>query len=1610
MTTKATKRPRRWRRRFLWLGAAVLGARLLLALCLPWLVDLGARQIGCSAEYRSASLSLLGLSLHLEDLTVRDREQPQAAPLLSIQELTADVSTWQLLHGEYVLVDAALSGTRVQLRRTADGALVLPAALRPAATHPAPAAAAPPAPEPFALATFELPFLIASARVHDLQVECVDETTTPPRALAATLDLDVSDLGRRDRSGHVTARVQSPGRLEQLRLVASTTATAAQASLQWQLAVQGLQLAPLQLPADLLGFAAGAAAAHGELGGTLSAARPASPADPFTLTAELHGAVRLDAQELLHLRGELGPATVATDTAGMPFQLELHGAELVDRLRIEGGRLDLSPTRITGSAALDARGITLGRLQPWLVAAGVTIKEGGADATARVQFDYDPRTASLAGSLENVTLRHGDERVALRQVALAGLTGGAPGLSIDSVSVQGPELDLARLADGTLAVAGLRLRPPPPTATEPTEPAEPAAAAPAGPSPGFLLRRLAWRDASVRFRDATVPGNPAQNALITVDAEDLGFGSHATAGHAIATLRLPSSVESVRLEVDTRPRPDGIFADVRVAATGLSARGLGPWLQAAGCQPAWRAADLSLAASVEVGFRPDLTLAGRIANVRLQEGDQVLLGLRNLELSGFRLPAELDDPNGMQLGALRIDEPRLHVQRGTDGALSFAGMRFGPGSSSPPAASSAAPQTTARRWQSGKVALQGARVFLQTGPDPATTVVLGADAELGAYRADGSPTTFTTTLRLDQAIDALELRGTFTGGAGRLQCDAQVDGRGLRGSGLTPWLPQGVVATLNDGSLRARLAAQVRRDGGATGVDMVLAELWLRDGDAELAAIDRLELHAPTLAAALWHVQSLQLQGVRAIATQTPEGLHLPGLLLQNRTPAADAPAANPPPATEPAVADANAPRAPLPALRLDQCEIACQQFVFRDRRGPELEPFVLTGRVQLQQPWATTVPIVDTPAVALLVTATAPPVCAQARAELQLQPFHTAPWLDLSLRAEGLDPTALGRVSPALGERLGGTTDAATLTTHLHASLDLHRRDPTRFDFGRPFGGHLQIDELALRDRNGGELASIAAVEVVARAIDPQRGDVLLKSIDIDAPVLHASRTADGLEVAGLLLRTPPTAIEPAAALPALAVAPAAGHRPEFAVDRLRIQGLRATVRDTTTTPPTELPIDELDLSVQQFSTELLHEPDPFAFQLAVRGGDLNLPRRVHRSSALAGLLGAATHAAIGGRDEHDFEPRPLFADLTATGQLQLYPLPKGTCRLDLTGFEMAAVRGLASQGGVVVNDGTFDASVIADLAAGAGTKVKAGLTFTWLSMTEPPNGPISTYLKLPAPLESVLFLLRNDADEQRLPLQLHLPVGGVNPARIAEAAIEALTLVIADAVRTSPFRMASTVTSLLDFGQQGPTAVDQTAVLECTSGGAEPDLGALAPLLASASADPELKFVLVHELGAGDLQHAAVLANPAPDVVRAAIARLHAQRQTLADRRDQLAATAAAAYAAARPEAPQDFARLQVAARELGELEATLDAALDQLDATSPRHQQRLARKAAQGLAWLRLDLVRAAVARGLPADAADRIEVRAPRTLAAEGLPEGGRVVVTVRRRAPATDQRR
>src|SRR5690606_34919124 len=142
----------RWSKR---LTIAAVCARIVLWLFLEQLANFGAGFAGLSVSWRSASLSITGLSLHIEDLLVRDANDESAPPLLAAQEVVADLSMRQLLGGQLSVVDAGLAGARVTLHRNADGTLRLPKAwLEPAAvTLPEPEAE----PEDDAPLSFALP-------------------------------------------------------------------------------------------------------------------------------------------------------------------------------------------------------------------------------------------------------------------------------------------------------------------------------------------------------------------------------------------------------------------------------------------------------------------------------------------------------------------------------------------------------------------------------------------------------------------------------------------------------------------------------------------------------------------------------------------------------------------------------------------------------------------------------------------------------------------------------------------------------------------------------------------------------------------------------------------------------------------------------------------------------------------------------------------------------------------------------------------------------------------------------------------------------------------------------------------------------------------------------------------------------------------------------------------------------------------------------------------------------------------------------------------------------------------------------------------------------------
>ncbi|HEX5051610.1 MAG TPA: DUF748 domain-containing protein [Planctomycetota bacterium] len=1605
-----SKTPGKWRRRLrrlaVGLVVTVLVARMLLALLLPWIVQLGAGAVGLDASYRSASLSLLGLSVCFEDLEVRVAEFPDDPPLLRAQEVVADLAMAQLLRGNLGVVDAAVDGARVELQRDGTGRLHLPAAWTAGAAAPAAEQPSPPVPPEPTPVRFDLPLQVASARVHDLQLRFHDAAATPPVHAELTLDADVTDLGRTDRAGAIDVRLHAPQWFDDLWLEASTTTTSDRLQVSWQVHLRGLRPAALPLRASTpgpLNVDVVSLALRGELRGHTVADAPRRP----TLAGELEFEVELDGRP--QLAGELtaGPCRNTKLGVDLPFSVQLHGDELVDDLRLQDGLVQIAPEHLTLTTQLAARGIGLALLEPWLAQAGVQLPKGGLDATANcsaaVHTVAGTGTSSMTAEVTQFSLGAGDERVGLARLCVADLrtTGGE--LAIGSVEVDGPELAIVA-REHALSVAGLRFVTPAaaPRSASPTPP--PASAPASGPAmPRLSLGKLDWRGLRVAFTDASL-AEPATLTLAdgTVTAERLVFGRDEPPGHLTATCRVPDSAGELRAELTFTPAPHKLAVEAMLSASEVTAAGLEPWLRPLGVQPVLEHGSFSMVAAGEVAVGGGaLEATARLGKVRCTDGELVLASLRNLELRGLRIGA-----TGCDLGTLTIDEPFLAVSRPTPEAMRVLGFELRqppapPAAAAPaeaaPAAPPAAPGTPLRR---GPVTLKSG-VVRWTGA-AGQPLSLGADLTLGADDGSGAPVPIEATCKLGEAIEALQVRGTVCTAPSSFRLESELEGHGLRGAAMVGLLPPHVTCTLADGSVHASLRAEFGASPTPS-VHVRVQDVRLMDRGEELAAIDGIEVQAPELSADLVHVAKLEVRGVRAVTGSTVEGLHVPGFLLR------PAPAAKPA-ATAPDAAPASTAKVPLvPALRIDAIDVAAERLVWRQRLQQDGEPLVASVHVALDAPWATTDDFAETPPANFTVTASVEPICREVHLTAALRPFELQPAADLTLRAEGIDTTGLTRLVPDLADRLQGTVTDARFAAEVHATLGLRRRNPRQFDLGRPFGGELLVDKVEYAASPAGPtIASIESIEIQARNFDPRSGDLLLRTLSVDAPRLQAHHTAAGTELLGVRLLAPAAAATPAppppaapaagpAAAEAAAPGPAASTAPEFAIDRLQVQGLAFTFTDDTTEPATNLPLEDVEVELRRFSTRALSEPRRVHFEVAVHGGEVTLEKRVVASSAIMGFL-TSTVGSVAGSGQPEFEERPLLDELSVAGNLTLYPTATGTMRCVIRSFELPALRGLAKAGGVDLTDGLLDVRLDATLAP-SGVDVDNHTTFTWLSLSEPPGGPISTYLRLPAPLDTVLFLLRNESDEHQLPMRLHVPAEGMDSAAIAGAAAESVLKVVTDAITGAATRATGAVTGVLGLGG-GPDLRALATTATFAPGDPAPQAGDLSELLAAVGGDPELRIVLTHELGAGDLARAAELANPPPAVVAETVRRLQRERGVAMRRRSELAAEVAARFGAGQMhEARREQDELSRVDDGLGRLELTLDEALGMLT-PDPRAADRRTRRASLALAEARLQALAELLRRRLP-DPGRLIEQRRPRPATAADLPGGGRILITVRR---------
>ncbi len=1605
-----TGKPRRWRRRLLWLLAIALALRLLLALLQPWLLGLAGRAAGVDLSYRACSLSLLGGSVHLEDVVLRDPARPaDAAPLLQVQDLLADLSTWQLLRGRLVVVDAALGGVRLELTRGADGSLQLPAAWQ-AST---PAAAPAPATAPTTPVHFDLPLQIASARASDVRVRLVEANQPGSPVVDALLDVDLADLGRTDRDGTFAVRLHEANALDHLLLQGTVRTLADQLAVHASLTLRGLRPGGLAMAAADHALLASVHTVDAELSldvtGRTRATAPRLP----ELAVRLEADVQRNGAPAWHLTASAGPLQPRADGADLAANVALTGPDLGERLELTAPHIRCGGEALAAQFALRARGVHAAGVRELLAAAGVHLPDRGIAASfdGELTLRTQPDRTTFALDLRDLTAGTDEDAIAIAHLGVVDLVQSTAGLTIGAITVDAPRARATATRDGLL-VAGITFAPPPatpPTAT-PTAPATPTATTPLP----LRLQQLTLRDGEFAFADATqaVPATLAART-VTLEGKDLAFAVDAAPGSLHLAASLPSVAEQLTVDVTSRPNPHGGGFDLRLLGTDVTAAGLAPWLQPLGIEPALRSGRLTANATATVAIAAaTTTVDARLADLRFTDGDEVLLRIRNTVLSGLQsAPAQLT------LAGLQVDEPFVAVHRNSDGSTQIAGLRFAPAPATPAAAASAPPAPAAAvpptDPQLGPIEVRSAAVRLHL-PARSEPLDLSADLTLDGLRAD-RPTAFHAALQWHSVLQNLTVDGTLQRAGERLDVTATLAGSGLHGEGLTDLLPPTIGCPVRDGALAARVQATITT-GPQLALDLLATDVALRDQGAEVAAVDRLELRAPQVSAERVQIAALRARGVRAVAASTDQGLQIPGLLLRTGTAPAPASAAPTPPSASAADTEAaTAPPPRLPDLALDDIELQLERLVWRERRQVDGEPVTMAATLKLAEPWQTAAEPMRSAPLRWQLTASAAPLVADAELDLTLRPYEPRPELDARLRVRGIDTTALAKVAPSLADRVRGTLAGGELDGDLHAVLGLKRRDPRVFDLSRPFGAEVLLENLVLRTGDDAlPLASLDAFEVIARAYDPRTGDLLLRTVELDGLKATAQRTEHGLELLGLELAAPPTppdaataATAPVTAEPTPAPAAADGPSPEVRIDRLHLQGIELTWSDATTSPPTLVPIQDVDFELLRFSTRAFTEPLPFAFSLQVRGGDVPLERRVVASSLFAGILSSAVSAVTGGKDKSETEPRPLLDELSVRGRVQLVPQLTGQVRATLSSLELPSLRGLAKGSGIDIGDGLADMNLVADLRGPDGIDINQRTTFTWLSLSEPPGGPISTYLKLPAPLDTVLFALRNDVGEQRIPLHFTIPAGGMSRGAVANAGVEALVKVLGDAVTGAAFRATGMLTGALGITANAPAKLPAAAAA-FSVGTAAPvapigDDHADEPFAAvlGALADPGLGVVLSHELSAADLARAAELANPPATLVAANVANLRADRATAIAARERLAVPTAALYAAGRmQDALASRRALADLDARLGRIDAALDEALGMLGAPNRRAALRRTRRAAEAMATARLEAVARDLVTRLGTGVAPRIEIRPPKSVVTEDLASGGQVVLTVR----------
>lgn len=1335
---------------------------------------------------------------------------------------------------------------------------------------------------------------------------------------------------------------------------------------------------------------------------------------------------------------DLTVRNIVLDPAAPPVAMQIDA-----KLRSPGiaGAIVLQGTTTTSNTAnlsLAVDQIKPDALEPYLQAMGLEslLKHASFHATVLANWTSDAAGLRAGAKISNIQFADGPDLLAMSNITLDGVSidqkNGA--LKIGTIELTGPVLSAQREPNGAVQVLGIRYSGIKPsnsrTVVETTSPASPTTA-PVAALPKLEVGLLRWKDIKFQFEDRTL-NPPTVASLADAGLEirnfklDLESTSNSTPGELKAWLEAPNTAERIDVTGTLQPSPHALDVKINVKGSGITAASAAPYLKSVGIEPVLSNGMLNLDASASLKQSPGkLDVAMSLSNIKFADGEQELLGLDDLTVQNLSLGEEIS------LETLAIKRPRAVIRRDEQGRFIAAGMRTIPAapSTQPVAPAPDAPVgnpldlplpqmvATVRSLELDEAGLTW--IDSAVSPGVKTTATVSAALDNFVFGMPASPATYNVSLSADGILDRIAVTGQLLASPKAQLITADVTGQGIRAGALQNYLPAGIQSSLKNGQLRARLQASIdTAEAGGKSAQLMVSGVDWSDGTEKYFSLGSAKVIAPRVdpVNGTVAVSEISTDGIIVDAQRRPDGTFAAMGFVFSAPPASEkaeteqpAPAATQPMvvSTAPAGNDVSAivarARRPLPLITLDRLDVGIERLTFTDLARPDAAPAILNG-LRLFNPEKIELAGKDPEnrkPIQLRVDGSIDPLVGSLLITTTAAPFAQQPTLSTEVLISGIQGEGLTRLIPELKETIDGTKmTAGEFHTHLDASARLQRRGPYDFDFSRGFDLDLTVKDIAFRsEKDGPVLAGLQQIETLGARIEPAKGNVILKSLELTKPIFHGWRDGDGVHLLGWVIKLPqasetPSAdtattqpaaetvveLKPESSSPA---APVASAKPanEIRIDKLLINGIDVKIEDRTMQPPVILPLSELDVEVRGLTNLALYEAKPIRFNALINSGKAPLPTKVK-----------------GGLDLNNFTDREVFSQIAASGNMVLYPSPTGWTKTSINGFEAVAVMGAAAQAGVNVGGGVYDGTIDARFESGA-IKVSSRHVMTDLKLTEGDDGPVRKALKLPSPLNVVIGALEDVDGSITLPVGVTVKEGEIKG--IGGAAAGAVSSVILTAVASAPVKVVAGFGSMVGLkGKKGePLAPIELLFPGGYTGVESSERAKLQPAIDALRKEKNADLTLRHELGSGDLQRAEMRSNPSTADISNLAFELRQRKMQLLKLRSEVSG-AARGELAVRTAADSTLEQLRAIDRQIAQTETALDEVYDLLRPGADRQAPRRTKAAAIVIAAARLESTKALLLtemRDLP-KIDERIHVTNPTFTQKEGS-EDGVVTVTV-----------